>query len=229
MTTIHCRIARTRLASPPIRSPLARLAAERFGLLTAPANATPPPPPPPTSPLQLPEAGAIHLLAGPSGGGKSTRLRRLVGMARTVDWRVIDVTTVRLKARPCVDLFSTRGDDEARLAFAASMLSRVGLGEAHVFLRTPGELSDGQRWRLRLALCYAKVLAGGTRRATLLVADEFCAVLDRVTASVVARGLRRQIDRMARVKIPVRAVVATSHDDLEPALLPDRIERVEAF
>ena len=225
MSTIHCRVGRPFQAAPPIRSPLARLAAERFGLAASTTAAEPAE----AQPMRLPAAGAVHLLVGPSGGGKSTRLRRLVGRARAEDWRVVDIAAIRLKRRPCVDLFGTRGEPERRLQFAAAILSRVGLGEAHVFLRLPSELSDGQRWRLRMALAHARVMAGGRRRPTLLVADEFCALLDRVTACVVARGLRRQMDRLARVKVPVRAVVATSHDDLEPALLPDAVERIEAF
>ncbi len=58
---------------------------------------------------------------------------------------------------------------------------------------------------------------------TLLVADEFCAVLDRVCACVVARAFRRTIDRLHRVDVPLCAVVATSHTDLQAALLPDEV------
>jgi ABC-type ATPase with predicted acetyltransferase domain len=59
--------------------------------------------------------------------------------------------------------------------------------------------------------------------ACVLVADEFAAVLDRVTAMVVARALRRAIDASAGLC----AVVASSHDDLEAALLPDVVVRCD--
>jgi ABC-type ATPase with predicted acetyltransferase domain len=55
-------------------------------------------------------------------------------------------------------------------------------------------------------------------KTIVMTCDEFAAVLDRVTAWVVARCLRRAIDA-SRSKIA--AVVATSHDDLVDALDPE--------
>ncbi|MEL7239943.1 MAG: hypothetical protein AAGK78_13890 [Planctomycetota bacterium] len=79
-------------------------------------------------------------------------------------------------------------------------------------------------WRVA-GLCDAPAKRRGGRRQTakgvLLVADEFAAVLDRTTAKLVARALRRTVDRLSRVGVPVAAVVATSHDDLVDALCPD--------
>jgi ABC-type ATPase with predicted acetyltransferase domain len=51
----------------------------------------------------------------------------------------------------------------------------------------------------------------------VLACDEFGAVLDRVTAIVVARALRRAVSSRG----DVCAVLATSHDDLRGALLPE--------
>jgi hypothetical protein len=138
---------------------------------------------------------------------------------------VVDVAAINLAPLSCVDQF---GPD---LPHAIDLLNRVGLGEAYTYLQTPHELSDGQRWRLRLAVAIHRAMAqyGRTRRpgaelaSILLVADEFCAVLDRVSAAVVARSLRRTLDRLHRVGLPICALVATSHDDLEPALLPDEV------
>jgi ABC-type ATPase with predicted acetyltransferase domain len=53
----------------------------------------------------------------------------------------------------------------------------------------------------------------------IFVADEFAALLDRVTAGVVGRCLRRVVDSSEGLG----AVVATSHEDLVGALRPDRI------
>jgi hypothetical protein len=53
------------------------------------------------------------------------------------------------------------------------------------------------------------------------LADHLAA--DRITARIVAHCLRRTIDRSPQL----RAIVATSHDDLEGALRPDLIARCD--
>ncbi len=57
---------------------------------------------------------------------------------------------------------------------------------------------------------------------SVIVCDEFAAVLDRLTAMIVARCLRRAIDAHPNVA----AVVATSHEDLIAALKPDVVVAV---
>ena len=206
-------------------SPLMRLAADVFGVDASLDDILRPPDAPPPAV----EAGRITLFNGPSGGGKSTALLAHADRARAAGWRVTDVARLRLRPVACVDQFGTSGDDERDLAFAAGRLNHVGLGEARVMLRPPDRLSDGQRWRLRVAVAVFRVLrraalAKRSRRPIvpeLLVIDEFCAVLDRVAAPVVARSLRQTVDRVSRVGTPLAAAVATSHDDLRPALRPD--------
>ena len=92
------------------------------------------------------------------------------------------------------------------------LLGRFGLAEAWTYLRLPHELSDGQRWRLRFAMALHQ-----SRPGDVLVCDEFAAVLDRITARIIASVLRRVINR----DCGAAAVVATSHDDLATALAPD--------
>jgi ABC-type ATPase with predicted acetyltransferase domain len=53
----------------------------------------------------------------------------------------------------------------------------------------------------------------------ILISDEFAALLDRVTAAIVARCLRRAISASDNLG----AIVATSHEDLMGALAPDTI------
>jgi len=123
---------------------------------------------------------------------------------------VIDLNTLPLPDAPLVDLFPN-----LTLKNALTLLGRAGLGEVWTYLRTPAELSDGQRWRLRLALA---VHASTQNPSSVIVCDEFTAPLDRITAAVVARGLRRLIDQHAN---RLSALLATAHDDLHNALCPD--------
>ncbi|MGK6902233.1 hypothetical protein MMF79_00027805 [Klebsiella pneumoniae] len=71
----------------------------------------------------------------------------------------------------------------------------------------PSEMSDGQKYRLKIA----KLIESG---AKVWAADEFGAVLDRVTAQVVASNLQR-----AARKVGATVMVAMTHEDLKNALL----------
>ena len=75
-------------------------------------------------------------------------------------------------------------------------------------IRRPEELSDGQRYRLRLA----KLMESN---ADVWVADEFGAVLDRETAKVVSYNAQK----LARAR-GVTLMVATTHTDLVEELAP---------
>ncbi|MEM6560357.1 MAG: hypothetical protein AAF656_02045 [Planctomycetota bacterium] len=170
-------------------------------------NHEPPTPPAPPAP------GQVMFIGGPSGGGKSTLLRHMIKTAKRRKHLVLDVGTRQLPNKPAVDCLP-----ELAVESALALLGKAGLGEAWCYLRRPSELSDGQRWRLRLAVAVddARRLAQG--RTTLLVCDEFAALLDRVTAAVVARSLRKMIDS---TQLPIAAILVTSHDDLHRALQPN--------
>ena len=160
--------------------------------------------------LAPPAPGQILLITGPSGAGKSTLLRSL---RKSLGRRCLNLDHLRLPHRPVIELF-----DHIHLLDALAALSRVGLAEAHTWLLPPAHLSAGQHWRLRLAMAsvHPRILAG---RPTCLLCDEFAALLDRVTATIVARGLRRLITRNPHLS----AILATSHTDLAPALQPDQV------
>jgi ABC-type ATPase with predicted acetyltransferase domain len=182
--------------------------------------------------------GQIILLTGPSGAGKSTLLECLRRQyRRRAGW--IDLQRVQLpRGALVIDVMAGAqggGDerDEGAIIGALEALSRVGLGEVWSYLRTAGQLSEGQRWRLRLALGLAQVasdpgsklrgLSNSRARLVVLAADEFAAPLDRITALVVARGLRKVVSARG----DLCAVVATSHEDLAAALEPDVIVRCD--
>jgi ABC-type glutathione transport system ATPase component len=182
----------------------------------------------------LPAAGQIVLVTGPSGAGKSSLLRALETLARAREQTWLDFRTIDVPQLPTVDCFGT----DASLDDVLALLARVGLAEVWTYLRIPAQLSDGQRWRLKLAIALdvaqrrsrprksdnspPSAPGSATPQAadSLLVIDEFAALLDRVTASIVARTLRRAIDAHHST---LGALVATGHDDLARALAPDRI------
>ena len=142
--------------------------------------------------------GDLVLLTGPSGSGKSSVLRELGRRLRAVDMTALDLPDV-----PLIDALPGPPDD--RLA----ALAGCGLSEARLFVRTPAELSDGQRYRFRLA--YAMSGAPG-----FVLADEFTALLDRPLAKVVAFNLRKLVSRTG-----VGVLAATTHDDIAADLSPD--------
>jgi ABC-type ATPase with predicted acetyltransferase domain len=148
--------------------------------------------------------GDVALFVGPSGGGKSSLLR---AVGRQLG--AVDVNALSLPDTPLIDALP--GSIEDRLA----ALGGCGLGEARLMLRTPAELSDGQRWRFRLALALADPSPG-----RFLLADEFAAVLDRTTAKVLAFSLRKRAKRAG-----VGVLAATTHDDIVDDLIPDVLVR----
>jgi ABC-type ATPase with predicted acetyltransferase domain len=142
--------------------------------------------------------GNVVLFTGPSGSGKSSLLREAGRRLAALDAAALDLPDV-----PLCEALS--GPLEARL----DQLAACGLSEARLLLRTPAELSDGQRYRFRLALAL-------DRRPAFVLADEFGAVLDRTLAKVVAFNLRKLCTRTG-----TGALLATTHDDLTADLAPD--------
>lgn len=200
---------------PPVRSWRAERIAKWFGLSTAPSQR----PADPSYELiadLLPAPGSIVLIAGASGSGKSQLLQGVVLHLQQHDVRVIDLARLPLPDVPVVDCLP-----DLSLEAALMLLGRMGLGEAWTYLRTPSELSDGQRWRLRLALAVHEATRDPS--PAVLLCDEFTALLDRITAAVVCRSLRKLIDALPQLS----AVVATCHDDIIRPLSPNRILRCD--
>jgi len=149
------------------------------------------------------EQGDVVYITGQSGSGKSLLLRELADqMAK--QQKVADVDAVLWNNdMPLIDQLGETMSEAIRI------LSVAGINDAYLLIRKPYELSDGQRYRLALAI----IIESG---AKIWIADEFGAKLDRVTAKVVAFNMQK----IAR-KVGATLIVATTHTDLADELGAD--------
>jgi len=142
----------------------------------------------------------IVYITGESGSGKSVLLRAL---EKDLGDEAVNIDSINLDLdKPIIE---TVGRD---LNEALELLSRVGLNDAFLFLRRCKELSNGQRYRYRIA----KMIESGRQ---WWIMDEFCATLDRETAKIVAFNVQKQARRSGRA-----VIAATTHMDLFEDLAP---------
>lgn len=149
--------------------------------------------------------GDVVYITGQSGGGKSVLLRNLSAQMEAEGKSVINLDHIAFEDRPLIDQI---GRDTNH---AIELLAAAGINDAYLYVRKPGELSDGQRYRFRLA----KAIETG---AQVWAADEFLAVLDRTSAKVIAFSLQKNARRRG-----VTLMVATTHTDMVADLYPDLV------
>lgn len=147
--------------------------------------------------------GDVVYITGQSGSGKSLLLRELADQMRLSE-TVVDVDRISVdENEPLINQIGSN------MAEAIRMLSLAGINDAYLLIRSPNELSDGQKYRLALA----KLIESGSK---VWVADEFGAKLDRVTAKGVAYSMQKTAREMGATLI-----VATTHTDLAEELGAD--------
>lgn len=147
--------------------------------------------------------GDVVYITGQSGSGKSLLLRDLAKQMIERGKKVINLDQIELGDRPLIDGLGKDTNEAIRL------LGRAGINDAYLYLRKPSELSDGQRYRFRLAKAIET-------NSEVWVADEFLAVLDRTAAKVIAYSMQKTAREMGAT-----LMVATTHTDMVKDLGPD--------
>ncbi|MEM2544290.1 MAG: ATP-binding cassette domain-containing protein [Nitrososphaerota archaeon] len=152
--------------------------------------------------------GDIICILGESGAGKSLLLKLLSSKL----YKIPDFGGVVYEDKiiPNEDEILINGVGK-NVEHAVEILSYVGLSEPMIFLKPYSILSEGQKYRYRIA----KMLDSGKR---VWVLDEFCSKLDTITAKVVAFS----IGKLAR-KVGATLIVATPREEIITDLAPNTL------
>ncbi|MHC4738050.1 MAG: ATP-binding cassette domain-containing protein [Planctomycetota bacterium] len=146
--------------------------------------------------------GDIVYITGPSGSGKSVLLKELEKAVPAGER--INLDEIEL-AREKTVIDCIEGDFLGGL----KALSTAGLNDVYCVLGRPANLSDGEKWRFRLAVALA-------RKKRFIFADEFCSNLDRLSAAVISYNIRKFAKRQG-----VTFVLASGQDDILLDLRPE--------
>jgi len=167
--------------------------------------------------------GDTVLITGASGSGKSTLIRFLVKdienlrkhmtiIGKTKGLYTNNVAVLRTNWNESLPLIDQVGGSTF---VAIDLLNSVGLAEAHLYLKRPHQISDGQRYRFAVAL-----LCDSGK--PVWVADEFTSTLDPLMAAIVAKGIRK-----LAWKYGATLVLGAPHiENFVSSLLPNKIVRL---
>jgi len=157
----------------------------------------------------------VVYITGDSGSGKSVLLKELTNKFKDLyfkenktEYTIADLNNIRIKE----DEILSEGIGSS-VEDAIKILASVGLNDAFLFLRKYKHLSDGQKYRYKLA----KLIHYNNK---VWIADEFCSTLDRDTAKIVSYNFQKIARKLNKILI-----VATTHNDLiydlNPSVLVD--------
>jgi len=151
--------------------------------------------------------GDIIYITGSSGGGKTTLLKAMKSFLIEKGFKVVDFKEVDFrKDIPLIDVLMERG-----MSFKDALyyLNVSGLSEAYLYIRKFDELSDGQKYRFKLA--YALSL-----NPEFIICDEFLTNLDRIQARVIAFTIQKFLRKKS-----IGGIFASTHLDIIEDLQPD--------
>ncbi len=154
----------------------------------------------------------VCLISGPSGSGKSILLdcfRRLIETGTSDLPSYIDLSaectgggvTCSTLSKPKMNVAPVDQFGTLDLETIMQVLSITGLAEPHVFVRPASSLSEGQAYRLSIAIALAE-------QPKYLFADSFCESLDRFSTIAVCRSISK-----ASKKYGFGCVVATARPE----------------
>ena len=146
--------------------------------------------------------GDIVYITGPSGAGKSVLLRELEKSVPPS--QRVNLARIKLpRDKTLIDCI------EGDVLSSLRTLSMAGLNDCFCILNQPSNLSDGQKYRFRLAVALAA-------KKNFIFADEFCSTLDRISAATISYN----VHKFAK-KTGTTFVLASSMDDILLDLSPD--------
>ena len=169
------------------------------------------------------DPGEVVLITGASGSGKSTVLKFMTqGIADLCEIMDINGELDGIEPKDVAQL-TVSCDDELPLIDqvggsvreSIEVLNSVGLAEAHLYVKKPSQISDGQRYRFAVALlCDSD--------SSVWVADEFASSLDPLTAAIVAKGVRKR----AYFSGATLVVAAPHSDHFIESLQPNKLVKM---